>query len=83
MAPTIRLRDGVSERLKELFDCSTDTALAECVGIDPSQWSRVTRGRSSPGPNFQAQLLLATEGTEMTFYELFEVDKGDDEQVAV
>lgn len=75
MAPTIRLRDGVNKRLKERFNCSTDTALAEVVGIDQSQWSRVTRGISSPGPTFQAQLLALDTG--MTFDELFEVVAGE------
>ncbi|OPG13701.1 hypothetical protein [Microbispora sp. GKU 823] len=80
MAPTIRLRDGVPERLKKLFDCSTDMALAETIGIDQSQWSRVARGVSAPGPAFQAQLLLAVEGKDLDFYTLFEVVKGETER---
>jgi transcriptional regulator with XRE-family HTH domain len=72
MAPTIRLREGVNTRLRKMFDCTTDGAVAEVLGIDASQYSRVYNERSSPGPNFVARLLIATDG-KATFDDLFEV----------
>ena len=78
MAPTVRLRRGVNARLREMFGCSTDGAVAEVLGIDASQFSRVYNGKSSPGPNFTARLLIATEG-HAKYEDLFEVV--DDEDV--
>ena len=72
LAPTIRLREGVNDRLKREFGCTTDAALAAHMGIDASHWSRVTRHRSAPGPGLQAQLLIACTGIA-SFDELFEV----------
>ncbi|MFI7628456.1 hypothetical protein [Microbispora rosea] len=70
MPPTIRLRNGVNERLKTHFGCSTDGAVAERIGIDPATWSRVIRGVSLPGPKL-SDLLLQIEG--FTFEDLFEL----------
>lgn len=72
MAPTIRLRRGVNTRLRKMFDCATDGAVAEVLGIDASQFSRVSTWSSSPGPNFVARLLIATDG-QAAFDDLFEV----------
>jgi hypothetical protein len=70
---TIRLRPGVAARLKDAFGCNTDTEVAETIGIDQSQYSRVVRGRSDPGPSFQARLLLRAESHGLRFDDLFEV----------
>lgn len=70
MAPTIRLRDGVNELLKERFNCSTDGAVAEHIGIHPSTWSRAIRDRAIPGPKL-SELLLALDG--LSFDDLFEL----------
>jgi len=72
-SPTIRLRDGTKERLKKAFGVDSDVAVAERIGIDQSQYSRVTRGHSSPGPYFQARLLLAADVNGLGFYDLFEI----------
>lgn len=76
---TIRLRAGVAARLKKAFGCTTDTEVAEAIGIDQSQYSRVVRGRSDPGPSFQARLLLRVESHGLRFDDVFEVHVFDDE----
>lgn len=82
MTPTLELRRGVNERLRQMFGCTTDGAVAEVLGIDASQFSRVYNGKSSPGPNFIARLLIAADG-QATFDELFEVvDTGSRKAVA-
>lgn len=78
MAPTVLLRRGVNERLRTMFNCTTDGAIADVLGIDPSQFSRVYNRRSSPGPNFMARLLIAADG-KATFYDLFEIVDDKDE----
>lgn len=71
--PTIRLKGGVNDRLKEAFELPTDTAVAEHIGIDQGQYSRVLAGRSNPGPQFQARLLIAAEPLQLGFYDLFTI----------
>jgi len=73
MPPTIRLRDGADERLKKAFALDTDTALANHIGVDQGHYSRILNGRTSPGPSFQARLLIAAEKLGINFYDLFEV----------
>jgi transcriptional regulator with XRE-family HTH domain len=82
MSPTVRLRRGVNARLREMFGCTTDGAVAEVLGIDPSQYSRVYNRRSSPGPNFTARLLIATEG-HAKYEDLFEVVEEDEDAVSL
>lgn len=74
MAPTIRLRDGVNELLKDRFKCSTDDAVAEHIGIHPSTWSRAHRGVAVPGRKL-SELLLQIDG--LGFDDLFEVHTGE------
>lgn len=74
MAPTIRLRAGVNDLLKEHFKCATNGAVAERIGVDASTWSRAIRGRAIPGPKL-AEQLLKIEG--FTFDDLFEVHTGE------
>ena len=82
MPPTLELRRGVNERLRKMFQCATDGAVADVLGIDASQFSRVCNGRSSPGPNFIARLLIATAG-QASFEDLFVVvDAGSRKAVA-
>ncbi|MEV4179880.1 helix-turn-helix transcriptional regulator [Streptosporangium canum] len=73
MTPTIRLRNGADERLKETLGLATDTALANHIGVDQGQYNRIKNGRSAPGPYFQARLLIAVEALNLDFYDLFEV----------
>lgn len=75
--PTIRLRDGACERLHEIFKCSTDGEVAERIGYDRTQLSRIRRGRSDVGPFFLARLLLAVlaEGEETC--DLFDIVRAD------
>lgn len=73
MTPTIRLKPGVAEQLKEAFGLPTDMAVARHIGIDQGQYSRVLSGRSGPGPYFQGRLLSAAGKEGLGFYDLFEV----------
>lgn len=77
---TIRLRSGVTALLKDAFGCTTDTGVAEAIGIDQGQYSRIVRGRSDPGPYFQARLLLRAEEHGLRFDDLFEVHVYEIEQ---
>ncbi|TYB69646.1 hypothetical protein FXF51_05660 [Nonomuraea sp. PA05] len=70
---TIRLRQGAGERLKRVFDCTTNTQVAESIGVDQGHYSRVLNGRADPGPYFQGNLLLAARDHGLTFDDLFEV----------
>lgn len=73
MTPTIRLRDGADERLKREFGLATDSALAAHCRLNQGQYSRVRAGLSSPGPSFQAKILIAVQPLELDFYDLFEI----------
>jgi hypothetical protein len=70
MPTTVRLREGVNDLLKKRFSCSTDWQVAQRVGINKSQWSRVLRGECLPGAKLQ-DLLLGIDG--LSFNDLFEV----------
>lgn len=70
---TIRLRSGVGDQLKKAFGCKTATEVAEVLGVDQGQYSRVLRGRSDPGPQFQARLLLRVQQHGLTFDDLFHI----------
>lgn len=72
-APTIRLRDGASERLREIFDCTTYDEVADRMEIDPTQLSRVRNGRSDVGANFLARVLIALLAKGIETADLFEV----------
>lgn len=79
---TIRLREGVADRLKQAFGCTTDTGVAETIGVDQSQYSRVIRGRSDPGPQFQARLLIRARAHGLSFDDLFQIVEADLEESA-
>lgn len=71
--PTIRLRDGAVERLKDEFQLGSDSALAAHVGITQGHYSRVTRKQGQPGSDFVARFLVAVRPIDLDFYDLFEV----------
>lgn len=81
-AVVIRLRDGVSERLKEAFGCTSNTGVAKIIGVDQGHYSRVLNGRSDPGPYFQARLLLCVKSKGLAFEDLFEVAKAPERKSA-
>lgn len=72
-APTIRLRAGACERLREILECDTDYEVADVIGMDPTQLSRIRRGKSDVGPNFLARVMLALAAKGVSTAELFEV----------
>lgn len=74
--PTIRLRDGATETLMKELRVRTMGGLAAKLGMDASQWSRVKCGRSNPGPQFIASVLLVASEFQLDFYNLFETVPG-------
>ncbi|MEO3869427.1 hypothetical protein ABGB18_11395 [Nonomuraea sp. B12E4] len=77
MAPTIRLRQGVNEKLKKHFNCSTDGAVAKHIGVNASTWSRAVRRVAVPGPKL-SDALLSIDG--FGFEDLFEIHMGEPER---
>lgn len=75
--PTVRLREGATDVLRSIFGCRTDGEVADRIGIDPSQLSRIQRWRSGVGPVFMARLLLAAKDAvadrHLDISDLFEI----------
>lgn len=72
-APTIRLRDGACDRLREIFGCTRDYEVAEQMDVDPTQLSRIQTGRADVGPSFLARVLIALAAKGVDTADLFEV----------
>ena len=75
MVATLRLKTETLANYRRLANLKTDAALAERMGIDPGNLSRVLRGTQQPGPRFIAALCAAFEAR---LEELFEVTESDD-----
>lgn len=70
MTATLRLKTEVLANYRRLAGLKTDAALAERMGIDAGNLSRVLKGTQQPGPKFIASLCAAFEAR---LEELFEV----------
>lgn len=77
MVATLRLKTEVLDNYRRLARLKTDASLAEAMGIDAGNLSRVLKGTQQPGPKFIAALCSAFEAR---LEELFEVvvNEGDD-----
>ena len=76
MVATLRLKTETLARYRRLAQLKTDAALAERMGIDAGNLSRVLKGTQQPGPRFIAALCSAFDAQ---LEELFEVThEGDD-----
>ena len=51
-------RDGLA-KIRKLAKVNTDRELADLIGIDPGNLSRVLTGKSAPGPKFIAGIIEA------------------------
>ena len=61
MTATLKLKTEMVAKIRGWKNLKTDTALAEAMGIDAGNLSRVLRGRQQPGPKFIAALCVALE----------------------
>lgn len=70
MVATLRLKTEMVTKIRGWKGLTTDTALAEQMGIDAGNLSRVLRGKQQPGPKFIASLCQALDAE---LGDLFEV----------
>lgn len=70
MVATLRLKSEMVAKIRGWKGLKTDTSLAEAMGIDAGNLSRVLRGKQQPGPKFIASLCAALEAE---LDDLFEV----------
>lgn len=75
MVATLRLKTETLAIYRRLADLKTDAALAERMGIDAGNLSRVLKGTQQPGPKFIAALCAAFDAP---LQELFEVVNDED-----
>ena len=76
MVATLRLKTETLVNYRRLAQLKTDAALAERMGIDAGNLSRVLKGTQQPGPRFIAALCAAFEAR---LEELFEVVSDQDD----
>lgn len=79
MVATLRLKTETLANYRRLAGVKTDAALAERMGIDAGNLSRVLKGTQQPGPKFIAALCGAFEAQ---LEELFEVAYDNSESAA-
>lgn len=75
MTATLRLKTEMVSKIRGWKGLKTDAALAEVMGIDAGNLSRVLRGKQQPGPKFIAALCTALDAE---LDDLFEVVADDD-----
>ncbi len=78
MAVTLRLREGVAERLRETRNIPSEDAQARMIGVDRTTLRRVVAG-AQPSGNFIAQF-CATFGLGLG--EAFEVVPLDEDELS-
>ena len=76
MVATLRLKTEMIGKIRGWKGLKTDASLAEVMGIDAGNLSRVLRGKQQPGPKFIASLCSALEAE---LDDLFEVIAGEDD----
>lgn len=79
MTATLRLRTDQLKKIRGWVGLTTDAALAQRMGIDAGNLSRVLRGVQQPGPKFIAALCYALKAD---LADLFEVVAPDSEAAA-
>jgi transcriptional regulator with XRE-family HTH domain len=75
MVATLRLKTEMVAKIRGWKGLKTDTALAEAMGIDAGNLSRVLRGKQQPGPKFIAALCSALDAE---LDDLFEIVHDED-----
>lgn len=74
MVAILRLRTEQLAKIRKWVGLKTDAALAQRMGIDAGNLSRVLRGAQQPGPKFIAALCASLDAD---LNDLFEVVSGD------
>lgn len=72
MTATLRLKTEALTKIRNWCGLKTDAALADRMGIDAGNLSRVLRGKQQPGPRFIAALCDALDAE---LDDLFEIVK--------
>lgn len=70
----LRLRAEALAKIRKWVGLSTDAALAERMGTDAGNLSRVLRGKQQPGPKFIAALCTALDAELGDLFEVVEKD---------
>lgn len=71
MDATLRLRIEHLQKMRKLAKLDTLQALADAMGTDPGNVSRVLHGKQAAGPRFMAALVACFPGYSLD--DLFEV----------
>lgn len=74
MTAMLKLKTEMVSKIRGWKGLRTDSALAEAMGIDAGNLSRVLRGKQQPGPKFIAALCAALEAE---LDDLFEITTDD------
>lgn len=75
MVATLRLKTETLANYRRLAHLKTDAALAERMGIDPGNLSRVLKGKQQPGPKFIAAMCDAFEARLEELFEVVDTDE--------
>lgn len=78
--PTTQLRFNVEEwdRIAERLGLKTDAEKAQFLGVDPSNYHRISRGQNTPSSSFVARTMKALQGRRgVTFERLFPIVERD------
>lgn len=75
MTATLRLKRETLANYRRLAGLKTDASLAEKMGIDPGNLSRVLKGTQQPGPKFIASLCAAFEARLEELFEVVDYDE--------
>lgn len=75
MVATLKLRMDQLTKLRKLARLESNAALADRMGYDAGNLSRVLSGKQAPGPKFIAALVAAFPGFDID--DLFEVVGGE------
>jgi transcriptional regulator with XRE-family HTH domain len=71
---TLRLKTKQLAKIRGWVGLTTDAALAERMGVDPGNLSRVLRGKQQPGPVFIAAMCTALNADLADLFEIADSD---------
>lgn len=74
MVATLKLKAEMVSKIRGWKGLKTDASLAEAMGIDPGNLSRVLKGRQQPGPKFIASLCTALDADLGDIFEVVDQD---------
>lgn len=75
MTATLRLKTEMLTKIRGWKGIKTDADLAERMGIDAGNLSRVLRGAQQPGPKFIAALCAALDAELADLFEVIELER--------